>query len=93
MSTNSIKPNRIQIGFSPTTAMFQRLQSLGQKLLGLSDTEIIKLAIITLDNQLEQVETETDYIKKDPTLYNRLLKYKTEPLIGGKFFENLKDFE
>jgi hypothetical protein len=70
------KPQRYQITLPKTSQINNRIASLLQKYDGMTLTEIVKLAIIQLDNSNNLSIEETDYIKSDPVLYKRLLKSK-----------------
>jgi hypothetical protein len=94
MTTNTAtnKITRVQVSFNATDGMNDRIQNLYQKYYGFSLSEIVKLAIIELDKST-QFEDETAYIKSDKRLYDRLLKNKNNPIVGGVSFSNIKELE
>jgi hypothetical protein len=89
------KSKRIQIAFASSPAFQSRIESLSSKYYGMTVPEIFKMAIIKLDKDEE--EDETDYIRKDKVLYATLLRHKAEGFAidpkKDKIFKTLKDFQ
>jgi hypothetical protein len=82
---------RTQIAFGVNDPINQRLKSLSNRYYGMSISEIVKLAIIELDNSNDN--DETSYIKQDVDLYNRLLKYQNQEIEVGKIITNLEELQ
>lgn len=90
MSTQTLqnKTKRIQIGFNTNEGLDNAIQNLTQKYYGLSLTEIIKLAIIELNNSA----LSTDQNGFNLTTQNRI-KNSIQRLENGEGtpFDNIKD--
>ncbi len=87
------KPTRVQIVFNSNTTLDSRIKRLNTRYAGLSFTEIIKLAIIHLDDTIDRTLDESDYIKSDKSLYAKLLKYQNKELNNGINFANVEDLQ